>query len=179
MTFLSHVRSRTAKAAVLAAAVAATTLGASAPASATSESQPNGCPPDPGYAFNNAQDATMDMVPPAYAQGGQSVTITVTAGTSVTATVGGSVSGDASVIVASAQAQVSSSIAWQLSASVAYSSTWTVPGNVQWGILHAGAYAKRMNWEYGSYNGACKYTVWRSGTATAPIRLPAFWHDPS
>jgi hypothetical protein len=176
MKFLSRAYSRGTKAAVLAAVIAATTLGASAPASAASEPQPNGCPPDPGYTFGDVHEQLADMVPAAMAQGGQTVTIAITAGASITGTVGGNVSGDVSAIVASAKVQVNADIALQLSASVSYSSSWTVPSNVQWGALHAGAQMKSMNWYFGSYNGACKYTIWRSGNARLAYHIPAFWH---
>ncbi|OIK02371.1 hypothetical protein BIV25_01820 [Streptomyces sp. MUSC 14] len=61
-----------------------------------------------------------------------------------------------------------------ITAQVAYSATWKVDRPI--GYLHAGADAKSMHWEHGSYNGGCKWIVSRQGTAVFPYRVPTFWH---
>lgn len=160
-------------------------IGGAAPAALADPSGPNsriipmGCPYDYDYVYSNVSSHNVDMVPPASAPGGHTLSISLTAGLTVTGTVGGSVSGDVNLIVAGAKADVNASIALSIAASVIYTDTWTVPSTWTKGYLHAGAAKDKMNWAYGTEGGTCKWRVLRSVTADLPYQDPAFWHTQS
>jgi len=138
---------------------------------------PDGCPPDGSYAYSGVTNQYVDIVPPASGSPGTPLTINLTAGLGITGTVGGQVSGDVNAIVAGAQASVNASLSLSWTASVTYSGgPWTVPNGVHVGYLHAGGQRESMTWQYGSYTGACRWVVSRSGTARLPWQAPAFWH---
>lgn len=135
---------------------------------------PDGCPPDPGYAFSAVNHHYKDMVSSVEGTKDETIGITLTRGVTVTGTVTGTVSAEEGVIFAKAKESVSVSLAKAITTQVAYSANWKVNTGV--GYLHAGADEKSMNWQYGSYNGACKWIVHRHGTAVFPYHVPAFWH---
>jgi hypothetical protein len=134
----------------------------------------NGCPPDPGYAFSAVKHKYHDMVSSVEGTRDETIGIAITKGKTVTGTVTGTVTAEESAIFASAKESVSLSLAKAITTQVTYSATWKV--NTSVGYLHAGADEKSMHWEYGSYNGACKWIVSRQGTAVFPYHVPTFWH---
>jgi hypothetical protein len=139
-----------------------------------------GCAPDRGYAYTPPTSRTFDIVPPATGTPGTPLSVQIAVGLGVIGTVGGSVSGDVSAIIAGAQAQISSSISLSWTASVTYTAgPWTVPAGVHLGALHAGAERDSFTWQYGSYNGACKWILSRSGPIDVPWRAPYIWHTTS
>ena len=138
---------------------------------------PDGCPPDPGYSFSAVKHRYKDMVSSVEGTRDETIGIALTQGKTVTGTVTGTVSTEEGVIFASAKESVSASLAKAITTSVTYSATWKVTTSV--GYLHAGADEKSMHWEYGSYNGGCKWIVSRQGTATFPYHVPSFWHTTS
>jgi hypothetical protein len=163
-------------------AIAATTVGLTVvmlpgvPAFAGGGAVPNTCQPDYTYVYGSVYSNNVDMVPPASAPSGHTLSIQISAGLSITGTVEGQVSGDLSAIVVGAQASVSASISYTLSASVTYGDSWTVPRSVSVGYLHAGAAHDHMIWRFGHTSGNCQtWIVDRSGTANLPYRIPAFW----
>ena len=139
-----------------------------------------GCAPDRGYAYTPPTSRTFDIVPSATGTPGTPLSVQIAVGLGVIGTVGGSVCGDVSAIIAGAQAQVSSSISLSWTASVTYTAgPWIVPAGVHVGALHAGVERDSFTWQYGSYNGACKWIVSRSGPVDVPWRAPYFWHTTS
>lgn len=135
---------------------------------------PDGCPPDPGYSFSAVHHQYKDMVSGVESQKDETIGITITKGITVTKTITGTVTAEEGIIFAKAKESVSGSLAKAITAQVAYSATWKVDRPI--GYLHAGADAKSMHWEYGSYNGGCKWIVSRQGTAVFPYHVPTFWH---
>lgn len=161
-------------------AVAVAVVGANVAAAAPAVAEPGrplACAPDPSYHFSNVSSSSIEMVPRNYGQHGTTVGITITVGTSVTGTIGGSYTTGVSVLVADAKVSVNASIAWTLSASVSYSGSFTVPASQSTGWIAAGAQSNSMNWQYGSYNGACTWIVSRTGTAKLPYHVPYFFHS--
>lgn len=136
---------------------------------------PLGCAPDYGYETTGTGTYKYDMVPPAYRDPGQTLSISITAGLSVTGSIGGSVEGDESVIFATAKETVNASIAVSLTASVTYSASKTVPSGVHWGEEHAGATQQRFSWDYGHLTSACHWVKDRTGTGHEPYHIPSFW----
>ncbi|MDI5966184.1 hypothetical protein [Streptantibioticus silvisoli] len=138
--------------------------------------KPNGCVSDAGYDITSHSHHYKDMVPSAEGEGGQSLTITLTAGLSVSASITGSAAFSESAIIASAKETIGLTFTGTLSASVSYGSTWAVPSSDSVGYLHAGADEQYVHWNYGQYNGACTWVVSKSGTGYLPYHLPTFWH---
>ena len=134
------------------------------------------CPPDAGYTWSGTTGSHRDMVPSVWGDGGVTISITLTIGSSASATVGGSLQTTESVLIASAQETISASITQTMTATVAYSGSWTVPSTASWGELHAGASSYSSHWAYGHYSPTCVWTVTSSGTANMPYHYPSFWH---
>lgn len=164
-------------------AVAGLLIGLVTTSSATGNaavSRPDGCPPDRGYNYVNAKSHTFDIVPPATGTPGTPLSIQIAIGLGVTGTVGGSVSGDVSLIIAGAKAEINASLALSWTASVTYGAgPWVVPSGVHEGALHAGAERDSFTWQYGAYNGGCRWVVSRTGPADLPWKAPYFWHTTS
>jgi len=135
-----------------------------------------GCSPDYGYTWSNTSGSHLDMVSSVWGDGGITLNITITQGSSASATIGGSLETSESVLVASAQETISASIAQTITASVSYGGSWTVPSSASWGELHAGATSYDSQWAYGHFTPSCVWTVTSSGTANMPYHYPSFWH---
>ena len=166
------------RAAIVTACLMALTAGGatSALAAAPATVHTNSCAPDPTYDITSYSHVYKDMVPYAEAEGGQTVTITLTAGASVSATISASAAFSESLIIASAKETIGVSVTAGITASVAYSSSWAVPSSDAWGYLHAGADEEYVHWSYGQYRGNCTWAVTSSGTANLPYHVPTFWH---
>jgi len=129
-----------------------------------------------GYKYGSKVSHLVDMVPPARAQGGHTLSIAITAGLSLSATVTGQVSGDVNAIIAGASTTFGVSYGLTLTAQVTYTDTWTVPSTWAWGSLHAGGSKDSMSWTYGYYSGnPCTYKTQRTGNADLPWKIPSFW----
>jgi hypothetical protein len=108
---------------------------------------------------------------------GETIGITISAGTTVTGTVGGSGSFTVSAVVASAQAQVNASLALALTVGLTDSATWHIPENHKGaGRLYVGAQSNWMNWNRYRQNANCKVVRVGKGTANLPLDVPYFWH---
>lgn len=153
------------------ATIVVATVGAAAPAIATTDS----CPPDYAYTWSSTSSNKIDLVPYSTAPGGHTLSITLTAGASISIQIGGSLETSQSILIASAKESINASITGTLTASVSYGDSWTVPSNASYGELHAGANRYYSHWSYGHYSPSCTWVVTSTGTANMPWHLPAFW----
>lgn len=139
---------------------------------------PQGCPPDPGYAFSNVKSTFVgDPSKTVYGASGVTLTLSVASGHTWTGTIGGSIKGEVSAIVAGAEASINASISYAKTTTVTLGGSWTVPANMADGWLALGSKGYSFHWEYGSTNGACKWIVSRSGNAKLPAMSPYIAHS--
>jgi hypothetical protein len=141
-----------------------------------SDAQPMGCIPEYFYEWSNTSGSHKDMVSSVWGDGGITLGIAITQGTSTSATIGGSLETSESILIASAKETISASITQTITATVTYSGSWTVPANASWGELHAGATTYYSHWTYGHTTPSCTFQVTSSGTANMPYHVPSFWH---
>lgn len=134
-----------------------------------------GCAPDAGYSTYGLAYHDVDMVSYSSAPGGHTLSIAISKGTTTTATISGSATAEEGIIIASAKETFGISLAKSWTASVTYTDSWKVPSSWSRGQLHAGSEHATYHWQYGQYNGACKWIVARSGTMSTPHHEPAFW----
>ena len=152
----------------------AAVVGLASPANAVTS--PSLCPPETDVSFSNIKTGTIaDEI--VFGQGGVTLSISESSGTTVTGTVGGSGTFSLSAIIAGAQTQVNASIAYSKTTTVTRGGTWTVPTSVSQGWLADGAQTRHFSWKQFRQNGNCTSTVTGTGTANMPVVAPYIFHS--
>ncbi|MFF2524149.1 hypothetical protein [Streptomyces liangshanensis] len=139
---------------------------------------PDGCPPDPGYSFSSVKSTFVgDKSKTVYGQSGITLSVSVAKGHTWTGTFTSATKVSASAIVASAEETISGSISYAKTTTVTLGGSWKVPANQADGWLALGSKGYSFNWQYGSYNGGCKWIASNHGTAKFPALSPYIAHS--
>jgi hypothetical protein len=148
------------------------------PGGANHPMNPDGCPPDPGFSFSSVKGTFVgDKSKTVYGQSGVTLSVAVAKGHTWTGTFTYSTKMGISYLIASADVNISSSISYAKTTTVTLGGSWKVPANQKDGWLALGSKGYSFNWQYGSYNGGCKWIVSNHGTAKLPATSPYIAHS--
>ncbi|MGW1811322.1 hypothetical protein [Streptomyces sp. NPDC002078] len=139
---------------------------------------PDGCPPDPGFSFSNVKSTFVgDKSKAVYGQSGVTLSVSVAKGHAWTGTATYSAKLSESFLVASAEESTNGSISYAKTTTVTLGGSWVVPKSQKGGWLAVGSKGYSFDWQYGSYNGGCKWIVSNHGTAKFPALSPYIAHS--
>ncbi|MFS4092384.1 hypothetical protein [Streptomyces sp. AF1A] len=139
---------------------------------------PDGCPPDPGFSFSKVKSTFVgDKSKTVYGASGVTLSVSVAKGHTWTGTVTYSAKLSESMLIASAEESISGSISYAKTTTVTLGGSWKVPASQRDGWLALGSKGYSFNWQYGSYNGGCKWIVSNHGTAKLPALSPYIAHS--
>ncbi|MFC9635084.1 hypothetical protein ACFTY8_39000 [Streptomyces mirabilis] len=139
---------------------------------------PDGCPPDPGFSFSSVKGTFVgDKSKTVYGQSGVTLSVSVAKGHTWTGTITASAKLSESYLIASAEESISGSISYAKTTTVTLGGSWTVPKTQKEGWLALGSQGYSFGWQYGSYNGACRWIVSNHGTAKLPAKSPFIAHS--